>query len=118
MSCQYCKKFQEAELRENNRNGKGAIIYQTRYCPSKDNMFDKHNKRCEHFSAATIFWCDIFICWKDITACLSSQKHESIGCKTCKQKKAINDFAVPKPVLRKRAEAEVKSIILKKRRTL
>jgi hypothetical protein len=114
MICTYCRKFQESELRENLRDGKGKVIHQTRYCPTKDDMMEGKSQKCENFAPVPTFWCNFNDQWLDIKCCYKRQEIKYEGCGKCRQKVMINELEErPKPVLIKRS---IQPILLKKRR--
>lgn len=104
MYCVYCTKFQYATLREEERNGKGKITYQTRYCPSKDDMKREKDISCDAFDFVSIFWCNKYAQKMFIVSCLNRIKNKFEGCGKCEQGKTVSKihYKKEKPILIKR----------------
>lgn len=104
MYCQYCQKFEDSKLWEESRNGKGKIIYQTRYCPVKDDMIKGDDKSCYNFIFVPIFWCAKYDQRRYVTSCLHRIKKKFENCSKCKQGQIITKiyYAQNKPTLMKR----------------
>lgn len=104
MFCQYCIKFQDSQLHEESRNNKGKIIYQTRYCPTKDDMVKEDDKTCNDFTFVSIFWCDKYDQRRFVITCLHRIKKKFENCFKCKQGQIITKlyYEKNKPILMKR----------------
>ncbi len=104
MFCEYCTKFQDSQLREEERNTKGKITYQTRYCPHKDNMMRGIDNACEDLVFVSIFWCDKYDQQRYVSACLKRRIKDFENCSKCNQGKTITKthYSKEKPILIKR----------------
>lgn len=117
ITCRYCQKFQDSELRETSRNPQGKVIHQIRYCPSFDDMRSRDDPKCKDFQLVSWFWCDANEYQLDIVCCTHRQNNPSIlwkKCSSCKQKFVIREMT--KPALKKKGND--KPLLLKKRRTV
>jgi hypothetical protein len=66
-TCRYCLEFYNSKQREKEIVGNSTIY--KRFCTHTNRYVCSHDKICEHFTIAPLFWCDIYGYWMSYEGC-------------------------------------------------